>query len=245
MRHHGESHNLRIQIDTHQCDVSAAAVARMQDALAALGKLVEHFPVSDLHVLVEHNARSKDYSVKTSLFLTGETLVSSDRNTQVYTAYERCVNNLIEDVRAYKERLGRVPERQKQEKGTRQELEPDLSPDVAALDAAVRDGDYAAFRRAAYGYEEPLRKRIGRWIERYPEVGARIGKGLEIADVVEGVFLNAFEGYGQRPGAVRFGDWLERLIDPAVKTLGKDGGAELENVRLARTALEAEQRPAR
>src|SRR5262249_18013609 len=162
-------------------------------ALAALGKLVEHFPVSDLHVLVEHNTRSNDYSVKTSLLLTGDTLVSSDRNTHVYTAYERCVNNLIEGVRAYKQRLGGVAERQKQEKGTRQEVEPSVDPDVAALDAAVRDGDYAAFRRAAYGYEEPVRKRVGRWVERYPEVAARIGKGLEIADVVEEVFLDAFE----------------------------------------------------
>jgi ribosome-associated translation inhibitor RaiA len=240
MRHHSERHNLRIQIDTHQCNLPPAEFVRMQDALASLGKLVETFPVCDMHVLVEHNARSNDYSVKTSLFLTGGTLVSSDRNTHVYTAYERCVGNLIEDVRAYKERLGRVEERQKQEKGTHQELGPSVDPDVEALDDAVRDGDYPAFRRATYGYEEPLRRRVGRRVERYPEAAARVGKGLEIADLVEDVFLDAFEAYAQWPRAVRFGDWLESFIDPAIKSLLKDD-VELENVRLARTALEAEQ----
>jgi hypothetical protein len=153
------------------------------------------------------------------------------------------VANLEKDVRAYKERMGRVPERQKQLKGTRQVLEPTVDPDPAALDAAVRAGDYAAFRAAAYGYEEPLRKRIGRWVERYPDVNARIGKTLEIEDIVEEVFLDAFEGYEQRPKEVRLGDWLEGLIDPAVKDLQQHPDEELENVRLARTAEEAELGP--
>jgi ribosome-associated translation inhibitor RaiA len=237
------NNKLRIQIDAHQCQLSPAEVRKMQSGLDVLAREVQNFPVSDLHVLVEHNARNTDYNVKTSLFLTGETLVSSDHDARPFTAFERCVANLEKDVHAYKERMGRVPERQKQSKGTRQLLEPTVDPDPAALDAAVRDGDFAAFRAAAYGYEEPLRKRIGRWVERYPEVNARIDKTLKIEDIVEEVFLDAFEGYDQHPKDVRLGDWLERLIDPAIKDLQQHPDEELENVRLARSAEEAELGP--
>jgi ribosome-associated translation inhibitor RaiA len=243
MRFSDQSYNLRIQLDTHQCRLRPADIDKMQTGLAPLGKQVENFPVSDLHILVEGNARSNDYSVKTSLVLTGETLVSSDHYPDPYTAFERCITNLVENVRAYKDRLGNVPERQKHEKGTHQEAEPTLDPDPAALDAAVREGDYAAFRTAALGYEEPVRRRIGRWVERYPAVNARIGKGLTIDDLVEEVFLNAFESYEKRPKEIRFGDWLEHLIDLSVKTLAGKRDEELENVRMAQSALEAEQGP--
>lgn len=237
------TNNLRIQIDAHQCQLSPAETQKMRDSLGVLAREVENFPVSDLHVLVEHNARNTDYSVKTSLLLTGETLVSSDHDARPYTAFERCVANLEKAVHAYKERMGRVPERQKQNKGTRQVLEPTLDPDPAALDAAVRDGDFAAFRGATYGYEEPLRKRIGRWVERYPQVSARIDKSLKIEDIVEEVFLDAFEAFPHRPQDVRLGEWLESLIDPAIKDLLRHPDEELENIRLARTAEEAEWGP--
>src|SRR5207237_10695219 len=110
-----------------------------------------------------------------------------------------------------------------------------------AIDAAGADGRYAAFRTATFAYEEPGRKRAGRWVERYPEADVQIDKRLKIADIVEEVFLNAFENHGRRPEGVRFGDWLEGLIDPAVKELLKRPDAELENIRLARTARAAEK----
>src|SRR5262249_28926026 len=148
-----------------------------------------------------------------------------------------------ENVRAYKERLGNVEERAKHEKGTLQGVAPSIDPDAAAIDKAVRDGDYTAFRTVTFGYEEAVRKRAGRWVERYPDVQARIGRGLELADVVEEVFLTAFEQYDERPRDIRFGEWLEQLIDPAVRELHKNGDRELENINLARAARAAERGP--
>jgi hypothetical protein len=130
----------------------------------------------------------------------------------------------------------------KQVKGTHQSLEPTVDPDAAAVDRAVAEGDYSAFRRATFGYEEPLRRRVGRWIERYPALSARIGKGITIDDVVEEVFLDAFEAYGDRPRGNRLGDWLEGLIDPAIKELAAHPDEELENINLARAARAAEGR---
>src|SRR5438552_1197322 len=42
-------------------------------------------------------------------------------------------------------------------------------PESGILGQAVQAGDYQKFRTGLVGYEEPLRRRVGRWIQRYPE----------------------------------------------------------------------------
>jgi ribosome-associated translation inhibitor RaiA len=237
----GENHPLRVQIDTHQSQLPAAELGRIRDEVAAaLGRQLQHFPYSDVRVLVAHSGRSNDYSVKTTLILSGTTLVGNDHDPVLHAALERCLAGLCENIRAYKDRLGQVPERQKQQKGTHQDLHPDLDPDPAALDAAVAAEDYTAYRTAVYGFEEPLRKRVGRRVERYPQVVGQIGKGLTLADIVEGVLLRAFAGHATRPAGVRFGDWLEALTDETIRALQAHRDEELERINLARSAVEAE-----
>jgi ribosome-associated translation inhibitor RaiA len=235
MRYDDPSEPLRIAIDTQKCELSADAITRMQTDLDALIRMVENFPRPELRVLVEHNSRGNDYSVKTTLLLPGATLVASDHNPVMHAAYEQCVNNLMRELKDYKDRLGQVPERQKILKGTHKDLEPTLDPDLTAIDAAVAAGDYTLFRTATQGYEGPLRDRVGRWLERSTATDGQVGRKFTIADVVEGVFLDAFEQYDQRPKGVRFGDWLANLIDPAVKELMNHTDAELENISMARS----------
>jgi DNA-directed RNA polymerase specialized sigma24 family protein len=73
-----------------------------------------------------------------------------------------------------------------------------------------------------------------------------LGRARPIADVVEAVFLNAFEGYDRRPPGVRFGQWLETLIDGSLKGLLQNPDEELDNISFARTLrdLAREQRAA-
>jgi ribosome-associated translation inhibitor RaiA len=243
MKQAQQSERRRILFDAHHYHLSPKQTAQMELRLGSLLEQVETFPLSDVHVLVERNARNNDYSVKITLILPGERLVGNDDDPGLLTAFDRCLAGLEENVRAYKDRLDRVPERQKVEKGTRQEVGASVPPNGGAIARAVSDGDYTAFRTATLSYEEPLRKRVGRWVERYPAVQARIGKGLTMADIVEEVFLASFEGFEHRPMDVRFGDWLEALIDPAVKALQDGSGEELENIHLVRSALEAEGGP--
>jgi ribosome-associated translation inhibitor RaiA len=235
-----ERPGLQVRIDAHQCQLSAAVVDRMQADVEGLARQAAAFPVAELHVLVAHNARTNDYSVKTSLILPGETLMGSDTNPAVNAAFLRCLESLESNLADYKQRLDGRTERQKEEKGTRQEVSPTMDPDPQALQEAVAAGDYAAFRAASFGYEESVRRRVGRWLERYPAAEARIGNGVDIDDVVEAVFLDAFEGYEHRPAAVRFGEWMEHRIDPAVRAVAAGSDDWLENVRLARTAREAQ-----
>jgi len=107
------------------------------------------------------------------------------------------------------------------------------------LSQAVEAGDYAAFRTALAPYEDGLRVRVGRWIERYPSVQALVGKKIEAVDVAEAVFLAAFDEYEHQPLDERFGDWLESLIDPTVRAFEHNPDEELENVNMARTAVDA------
>lgn len=235
--------NLRIVLDTHGLEMTAEEIQWLSDGLGPLRKMVADFPVSDLYVTIEHHPRSGGYKVKTSLVLTGQTLVGHTEDAQVHPAYERCVASLVEQTRAYKERLGGAEEQAKQQKGTYQEVLPDHEPDPGALERSVREGDYSAFRTALLPYEEPLRRRVGRWVARYPEADARIGSELTLADIVEAVFLNAFEGFDGRPREVRLGQWLEGLIDSSLRALLRDPDAELENVRFVRTLRDAENAP--
>ncbi len=232
-----------VYFDVHQFELSEGDEDKLLDGLDALALQVENFPQHDLRVSMEWRPRNNEYVVKTSLLLPGKTLVCSDHDPVLHAAYERCLDSLLDNVKAYKDQLGQVPERQKQEKHTHQELQPATPMDPNALDAAVRAADYPAFRAAIAPYEDPLRLRAGRWVERYPEVQGRMGRGLGVADVVEEVFLVAFERYGGRQPGVPFGEWLEGLLDPAVKALAQHPDEELENINMARAACEAEPRP--
>src|SRR5436190_1291152 len=79
---------LQVQFDTHHCRLSAAEKDKLLSNLDALGRQVGHFPVADLHVLIEFNSRNNDYSVKTTLILPGTTLVGNDHDTIYHAAFE-------------------------------------------------------------------------------------------------------------------------------------------------------------
>jgi hypothetical protein len=238
MQFSDQSHNLRIELDTKNFDFAPDELKKMEEALDPLRKPVRDFPVSDLYITVIHHAAAGDYHVRTSLVLPGRTLFTGDRDDNALSAWTRCVRKLVSKVRAYKDNLDAKPERSKNREGTAQEVVPTDAPDGEKLRQAVEAGDYTAFREATFVYEEAVRKRAGRWIERYPEFEAALGATFTLSDLVEEVFLNAFERFQQRPEAVRFGQWLENLIDPSVKALLDDPDAEQENIQAVRTLRE-------
>src|SRR4051794_17050469 len=181
--------DLLVTFDAHECDPAPAVYDEMRAGLDGLARQVAHFPTHDLRVVIEGKARTNEFVVKLSLILPGKTIACGDHGPTIQAAFERCVDVLVENVKAYKDSLGRVPERQKVEKGSHQPLLPATPIDAAAVSAAFEAGDYAAFRAALAPYEDGLRLRVGRWVERYPAVQALIGKKLEAGDVAEAVFL--------------------------------------------------------
>lgn len=227
--------------DVHQYDLGEAERSRLEDNVDGLTRMVENFPVADLHVMIEGNARSNDVSVKLTLILPGNTLVTNDRDAVLTVAFDRCLSALTDLVQAYKDKLGGHDERNKLEKGTTHELFPTRNIDVGAVDQAVAAGDYAAFRNAMLPFEDPVQAKAGRWVQRFPEFEARIGKDVKMSDVTEEIFLTAFDQYNTRPEGLHLSEWLENLIDPSVKALMTNTADEKENINLARTALNATQ----
>ena len=111
-------------------------------------------------------------------------------------------------------------------------------PDAGPIAQAVQAGDYRAFRLAMVRYEDWLRKRIGRWIQRYPEVEARVDEEPLIGDLLEEIFLNAFEHFTERNTDLRLSEWLDRLIDPTVRDYLRHPDEVHEEASIARTLRE-------
>lgn len=234
MTYSDESYNLRIELDTKGCSLSAAEISDMEDDLHALRRIIEDFPVSNLYITVVYHPKRHDYHVKTSLKLCGKTLFTGERDTQVHPAYDRCVRKLVKKIQAYKEHMQGTDEHAKHASGTHQQVSPTQEMDVASLVAAVEDDNYAKFRLAADAYEAGLTERIGRWIQRYPELEASLGDGITLSDIVEDVYLNAFEQFSSRSSEVPPGKWFESLIDPTVQALMQSPDEEFANISFAR-----------
>lgn len=225
---------MEVVFDVHEFDLSPAEENMLREKLDGLARQVEHFPIAELRVYIQ-KVRSQQMVVKLTLLLPGETLTVDDYDRIIQPAFDRCLDSLQHELEGYKDRLNRRSEAAKLVEGTHSELHPDVLVDPAAIEGAVAAGDYANFHAAMLPYEEELRMRIGRWIQRYPAVDDLIGGGLEIADILEEVLLLAFENYASRPQNVPLGTWLESLIDPALKALAQNPDEALENIAAVRS----------
>src|SRR6056297_3784956 len=165
MKYSDQSYHLRIELDTKHCELTDDEIKRLEHMLDPLRKPVEKFPVANLYITIEFFQRSHEYRVKMVLRLPGQGLATGDLDAAYYPALERCVRKLLHKLLAYEDELGREEDRVKHLKGTRHEVNPTREVDLEAVREAFEQNDYAAFRTALFVYEEPIRKRIGRWIQ--------------------------------------------------------------------------------
>lgn len=122
--------------------------------------------------------------------------------------------------------------------GTLQEVTPDVAPELDVLERAIEARDYLAFREEMAGFDGSLRERVGRWVQRYPELDREVGERLPVADVMEEVYLTAYDQFLERPTEMRLGDWLEGLVDPGIRNLLRHPDEEAEEISFARTLRE-------
>jgi hypothetical protein len=238
MQYTDDRYHLQVEITARECQIPADELTRMQQSLEPLGQAVEEFASSHLSLTVVRHPRSEEFHVAARLTLPGGSLSAEDRDVYLDSAFQRCVAKLVQAAQQHQ----RQPH--PRQTGTnrlsaldRHVVAPE-DPDAGPLGRVVAAGDYRAFRSALANYEDWLRGRVGRWVQRYPEAEARVGRQLLIGDLVEEVYLNAFEVFLQRPTDVRLSEWLERLIDPSLKALLRHPDEERENASLARTLRE-------
>lgn len=239
MRYSLDRYRMRIEIDTKECDIPADLRTRMQEEIGRLGQAVHTFPESELDLLIIHHPRSDRFHAEAKLKLPGKTLFTGEWDAYADLAINRCLAKLrrkVEDYRAHPDREALRQAAQRAELD-RKFVAP-TDPDVGRLGQAVDAGDYSTFRETLAPFEEWLRDRVGRWVQRYPEADERVGEVIPIADVVEEVYLMAFERYHERPDEIPFHQWLDELIDPSLRAIYHNWDEERENVSLARTLRE-------
>jgi hypothetical protein len=239
MQYSDDRYRLRVEIQAKGCSIPQDELARMQQSLQPLGEAVEDFPNSELTINVICHPRSQAHHIEARLKVPGKTLFSSDEDAYLDSAFQRCLHQLIQRVGTHRENPNSAAAEQARQ---RQRLDDRVVAPAASaagpLGRAVEAGDYRAFRLALSSYEEWLRKRVGRWIQRYPEAEARLHNGLLIGDVLEEVYLNAFECFRAWPRDVALREWLDGLIDPSLKLLLRRPDEGRENASLARTLSE-------
>ncbi len=197
--------------------------------------LVKEFPTQIVHINLEYNPNSEEYEVKLALVLPGQTFATGDVSEVWEQSLEKSVQKLIRRIEHYKSSMSGEPEQARIAAGTTMEVEPNRRMDGKMVAAAVESGNYAEFRKGMYPIEESLRNRVGRWVQRYPQIQAKIGSQFTIADIVEETFMLAFDRYSHWHPELLFGQWIENLIDPAMKAIANDSEGELEIISFQRT----------
>lgn len=218
---------MSLQIHLKNYELSVGEREKIEANLQSLRKLVSTF-TAEMHFYIEFISRSKMFNVKTVLRLTGRTLFTGERDPLLHLACESCIRKLMHKASAYKEHLKGTNDYTKRAQGLLHDAWPAESPDIVELERAVVNGDFRVFRNAMQVFDGALALRIGRWAQRYPEADAKLGREFGINEVIDEVYLTAFERFAKRP-ADRLGNWLEGQIDPALKLFLRHPDAVKEN----------------
>jgi hypothetical protein len=223
MRFSMNDDRLKVELEAKECAISESERMKLQDHLAALARSVQDFATAELTITVAYHPQSDVYHAQAKLKLPGQTITTGDYQPTIEPALKRCLDKAVRRVETYKVN----PDREAMEQADRRARMSDAvvassEPDLGVVGKAFQRRDYQAFRNALLGYDEHVRLRVGRWIQRYPEIERELGRSFEIADLVEEVFLLAFERHGERPPHFNMGQWLDELIDPAVKSFYRD-----------------------
>jgi hypothetical protein len=209
---------------------------RMQSSLAHLEAATQELGKSRFTCDAVYHRGPGVYHLRFRLRVPDRTLAVPVKDVYLDSAWQQGMRELAEQVREYRKKTdeGKIKNIPGQAELNMPPLVPE-DPQAGKLADAARQGDYRTFRTGLAGYEEWLRRRVGRWVQRYPQAEIQIGDGLLIGDIVEEVYLNAFESFLQRPSAVSLSDWLEGLIDPSLKAILRHPDEEHETASLART----------
>jgi len=235
MRHTDQRGTLRVNIETKQCDLPRDELPRINEPINRIAQIVGDVP-GQLDITIVHHPRSQRFHVREQLKLPRRSVFTGEWSDYLDTALCRSLSKLIHKAEAYKQEPdhGRDDRVERVEKMNRDVVAPE-DPDMSQLAAAVDEGDYSAFHALLSGHEDWLRLRVGRWLQRYPDAEAEVGRRVKIGDLVEEVLLNAFEGFHERSADVPMRDWLNSLIDPSLLDYCRHPAEERENISFVRS----------
>jgi hypothetical protein len=234
---------LRVELASKGCEVPEDQRTRLQRLIEPLGEAVKDFPNPELWLKVIFHENRGAYHVEAKLKLPGRTHFTGDNDPHLDSALARCLRKLQHRVESNPEvDRGDLEQAWRRDANDRKWVaaaKPE-DPDTGPIGRAVQAGDYKAFRTLLVGYEDWLRTRVGRWLQRYPEAQAQVGGRVLIGDLVEEVYLNAFEELDRKPAEVSLSSWLDSLIDRSLREVLQDPDEEHANASMARTLRETQ-----
>jgi hypothetical protein len=226
--------HLDIDIDVQQCEFPDDERQRIQHDLELLADELLEFPASQLRLSIVYHPRQEEYHAQAWLKLPGKRFVSGRYSPWLDYSVMRCLAKLRRHVESYRENPNSEAIRETER---RLELQNHVVPPTEriadALEKAIQRQDYRAFRRALSGYEDRMRAQVANWVRRYPQMTRLLGEDIEIEDIVEEVFLMAFDEFPVQQEKT-ISEWLRQFIDPAVKAIWHDE-SEREAAEFART----------
>jgi len=232
---------MRLDIRSTNCDIPADERQRMETWISDLNDRLEGVGTSALFVRISFHPQSNDFNAELKLRTPHGTFKSRVKNEYLDSALAKSFESLTAQVEA--DGGHRKPTEEGAIEDRRALLERRFTNDVHADDGplaqAVLAGDYQTFRNIISDYEDWLNRRVGRLIQRDPDAQLDVGNQFRISDVVEETYLQAFESFLHRPHNISLHEWLERLIDPALRALQQNREEEEEAVSYARTVRQA------
>jgi hypothetical protein len=235
MLHTDQRKQLRVKIETKQCELPRDELPRIDKPLNKLADILGDLPGA-LDITIVNHPKSQQFHVRAALGLPRHSLFTGDWDPYLDTALCRAIRKLIHKADDYQhEPDGAADEVAQRVSRLQRDIVAPEDPDVGELGAAAASGDYRRFRDLLAGYEDWLRLRVGRWLKRYPRAEAELGRRIKIGDLLEEVFLNAFERYGERTAVVSLHQWLDSLLDPSLQAFFRQPVEERENVSMVRS----------
>jgi hypothetical protein len=229
---------LQVDVKTTGCDIPDDERARWQRWLEELDERVRSFANPSLEIHVAWHARSEVHNSEFKLKLPGRNLFVREKDAYLDLALERGLHRLGRKVDDYREHpyVDSDENARRQASRDKEFVAPDLS-EAGPLAQAVDAGDYRAFRRHLSNYEDWLNQRAGRLVQRNADAQAALGADFLLGDVVEEVYLTAFDRFAGRPANVPLSEWLEGLIQPSIRALLRNTDEEEMEIGFARTLM--------
>ncbi|MFO0980653.1 MAG: hypothetical protein U1E76_02720 [Planctomycetota bacterium] len=181
----------------------------LNHAKERLQRVLEKFPVKAVQVTVEHHARSDDYHIKMSCHLPKRTLFTGERGHRFDSVLDRCADKIIHKVDHFK----KVLEHKSSFAEARHAKERTFKVDVSDLERLAEIGDFGGFRDQLIGFQGLLAADVRRKINGTGGLPPDIDEGQAVEDITEGVILDAFNRFANRPRDVDAYAWMVSLID--------------------------------
>jgi hypothetical protein len=238
MYHTHQQRMLRVNIETKECELPRDELPRIEEPINQIADAIGDMPGAMELTIVRH-PRTSRFHVEAALALPRRTLFTGDWDPYLDIALSRSLRKLTRKAEAYTSEPDRADDERAQriDQMGRDVVAPE-NPDMGTLGQAATEGDYHRFREILAAWEDWLRLRIGRWLQRYPDAEAEVGRRVKIGDLVEEVMLNAFEHFTERSNDVPLHEWLDSLIDPSLMTFCQHPVEERANISFARTLKE-------